>query len=254
MTGALGKRIPRWVIWVISTAVVFALTVWLFATLVAWFVRKGVEQLERQILGVDVSLGKLRWGFFSGRLYAHDLVLHNPDGQGYTSPYLLKAKIVHLDLNMVAFVLAWGQELHFEHMEFLDVEVNYENHGLHGSNVGEVRAYVKERRRRLCGGDGRRRGIWKSESGKFYLNGRRFVVHQVDVKSCCVKFSASAFQHAALHVDTADLHYDDLAADLGETEWEDVVKVLWVVFVRASLRMWISKQNLAHENGTLQAA
>lgn len=117
-----------------------------------WWIGKKlksyIEEIDRDVIGVDVTMEKVDLRIFAGRLVIHDLLVKNPEG--YHSPYLVKASQVVFDLHVEATLKSWAKSIVIEELGLhsIDLIVEYNSmvfgHGV--SNVQTILDFMKSKK------------------------------------------------------------------------------------------------------------
>jgi len=104
-------------------------------------VEAGIETFDKTLIGADVEIGRITPNIVYGILDIDEFMVKNPDDKGYDSPYLLKAKRVHIDLDMAQLFLSCFKRVTIEKVVFKDVDVIFEKH-YRSSNVQDILAFL----------------------------------------------------------------------------------------------------------------
>lgn len=118
--------------------------------IVAEKMKEYVEREDRDMFGVDIHIRTLDLSICYGRLVIYDMLVENPEG--YTSQYMLQAKKIVVDLDMLELMKTRGQHIIVEEMSFEDVHAIIEYDGmLFGSafsvsNFERIREHMRNRK------------------------------------------------------------------------------------------------------------
>mmetsp|Transcript_1035 Transcript_1035/g.3523 ORF Transcript_1035/g.3523 Transcript_1035/m.3523 type:complete len:257 (+) Transcript_1035:80-850(+) len=107
-------------------------------------IRELVMELDRSVIGADVVLKAVGVQPLKGRVVLHELEVGNPEG--YKSEYLLRAKRITLDVNLMRLFKSLGRDVEIEELEMREVDAVVEFAGLVAgeSNVHKVLAHLGE--------------------------------------------------------------------------------------------------------------
>lgn len=101
-------------------------------------VQEVLETVDRALIGVDVSFGSVRINPTSGWVKLEEVKVSNPvSGHKYKKDYLLKARRVFVDIDMMKLFTSLGKVVSVQAVELIGVEVLVEK-ALHSSNVQDV--------------------------------------------------------------------------------------------------------------------
>jgi len=116
------------------------------STLLTKAVRKALNSIDVDILGVPVTTGSIRIAR-SGMVEVSDLVLGNPEG--YHSDFFLRIKKVALQVAMTKYILSRGKQVVVDQLIIEKIEVNYEK-ALLTSNVDYVVNFLSGEQQEEC--------------------------------------------------------------------------------------------------------
>lgn len=198
--------------------------VWLMAFVLGRVIKGAIETFDRLVIGTDVTIKDLRTNVFNGVVSIEGLEVHNPQGDNkYDSKYLLKAGIVHIDLDMVALFCSFFSHFKIEKMEFKNVDVIVEK-GRGCSNVQDVINFLQ----------GGKQGTQKErneDKGKDKddppAKGRTQVtLHEVVVEDVGARVQAQMLGGRGMRMSVGDIKYKDFAEEVGESTVGPIVQVL----------------------------
>jgi len=213
-------------------------------------IKAGIEEFDRSILGVDVTIGNLTVNPFDGYIDCEHLIVHNP--VGYTSPYLLKAEKVFLDIDMLKLSSSFMNKVSVDRMVFKDITAIYEKKW-GSSNMQEVLQFLNEEpetapevaekalpKGREEGGEAmKEKKTKKVGTGAVEQNDVVYELHRVDVQnvSVNVRLAGTIGEYVNLDMEAGDVYYKDFNAEVGHSMMDDVVREL----LRSLLKTVITK-------------
>jgi len=105
-------------------------------------VAKGViMRIDRDAIGVDVTIGNLVVAAHTGKVEVFDVMLLNPEP--YSSEYLLKAGHVKVDIDMCQFLRTGMRHLTIQSLVLQDVDTIWEKMGFTQSNIKAILDFVE---------------------------------------------------------------------------------------------------------------
>merc|ERR1711871_396407 len=114
------------------------------AKVVGLAIKFGIESVDRMVIGVDIEVGAAALSLCEGYVNVRRLVVDNPDGNGFTTPYLLKADQLIVKLNIWKLVRTFGGTFEITALDVVGVEINLEK-GKNGgpTNLGVILNFLK---------------------------------------------------------------------------------------------------------------
>mmetsp|Transcript_91346 Transcript_91346/g.175871 ORF Transcript_91346/g.175871 Transcript_91346/m.175871 type:complete len:293 (-) Transcript_91346:50-928(-) len=103
-------------------------------------VKDIIMRLDKDAIGVDVTVGNLVVAVHTGKVEVHDVTLLNPEP--YSSEYLLKAGHVKVDIDMLQLLLSRMRQITIQSLVFEDVDLIWEKNGLTHSNIKAILEFV----------------------------------------------------------------------------------------------------------------
>lgn len=230
-------------------------------------IKVGIEKFDRSVLGVDVTIGNLTVNPFDGYIDCEHLIVHNP--VGYTSPYLLKAEKVFLDIDMLRLSSSFMNMVSVEKMVFKDITAIYEKKW-GTSNMQEVLQFLNEEPKTssCCGAKpcGAKHCCGAKPCGAKHCCGAKpygakevaekalpkgagteaaerkdvvYELHRVDVQNVNVnvRLAGTIGEYVNLDMEAGDVYYKDFNAEVGHSIIDDVVREL----LRSLLKTVITK-------------
>jgi len=167
-----------------------------------------IENFDVAFLGVRVSIEKATLNPFSGELRLDNLEVANPPG--YNSDYLLRAKLLRLDFQMLPFVFSLFKRLEIRKVELSGMRTNYEQ-ALTTSNILDVMHHAQKDQ------DSR------SNAGN---TSSTVILHEVSMTDCWVKGTLSLTGSRGISLAVPDLHYTDFEEEVGANTTDVIIDVL----------------------------
>jgi len=223
------------VIIVESTVLLFTIgipfVIWLLAYVLGRTIKVAIETFDRLVIGTDVTIKDLRTNVFTGVVSIEGLEVRNPTAatckhckEVYNSKYLLKAGIVHLDIDMVALFCSFFRHFKVEKIEFKNVDVIVEK-GRSSSNVQDVMNY-------LAGNNGTAAAEDNDTCAEKVVDDpakasrTQITLHEVAVEDVGARLEAQMLGGRGMRVSVGDIRYDDFAEEVGESTVGPIVQVL----------------------------
>lgn len=200
---------------------------------------KLIEAYDRDYLGVDVNIGRVRLNVFFGTFSVHNLVVHNP--AGFQTDYLLQVKKAYIDVNMLRLLRTLRSDCReIEITKFImnDVDIIIEKMGVIGDNTN-IKTVIDtlegpEKKESTSGG-----GMFGSSSrkppappppaeGGAPKSKNKVVLKKValiDIGAMLQVDTKLAGLSAGARVALADMKYDDFS-EMGSQEPYDIIKTL----------------------------
>lgn len=187
-------------------------------------VRAGFHNFDRRILGVRTDIRSLTVHPLDGFVDVEGLEINNPDG--YSSPYLLKARTVMVDLDMPLLVRSGFKVISIQNLIFQDVHAILEQK-LDGSNMEDVLNYIQGTVPPL-----------ELEDDVVYA------IHHVAMEnvSITVRPSGPIGEYIYADVAAADVNYKDFSAEVGETYMNEIVRELLKTLLKTLISGVAGKQ------------
>lgn len=200
------------------------IALWAIAAFLGRSIKFGIETCDRLFIGTDVTINKLETNIFQGVIFIDTLEVQNPEAGKYDSPYLLRAGVVHIDLDMWALVCSFFRHVKIEKLEFKQVDVIYEK-GWQSSNVQDVLGFLKGK------GSGSTKAAVegsKEADGSEPQNESRIGVtlHEVMVEDVGARVQAQMLGGRGMRVSVGDIGYKDFAEEVGESTMGPIIQVL----------------------------
>mmetsp|Transcript_70997 Transcript_70997/g.123139 ORF Transcript_70997/g.123139 Transcript_70997/m.123139 type:complete len:388 (-) Transcript_70997:25-1188(-) len=119
---------------------------------ILWEIEAFLRFPAHDLLGVDIHFDYIYADYFATRVHVGKLVICNPTAaapsrvDSYTTPYLLKAKEVIIDVNMMKLLCTFMSTVEVTKLVVQGVHINYERRALTSgkSNVEEVRDCLRK--------------------------------------------------------------------------------------------------------------
>lgn len=196
--------------------------IWLMAYILGRIIKGAIETFDRLIIGTDVTIQDLRTNVFNGVVSIEGLEVHNPGDGKYNSKYLLKAGLVHIDLDMCALFCSFFRHFKVEKIEFKNVDVIVEK-GKGSSNVQDVINFLQGSK----GGKGDSKDAKADKSADDSSKSKTQVtLHEVAVEDVGARVEAQVLGGRGMRVSVGDIRYNDFAEEVGESTVGPIVQVL----------------------------
>lgn len=194
-------------------------------------IKHTIQSFDKDILGVDVTVGSMNIHAHKWRLEIEDLILQNPEG--FKSPYLLRVKKANADLDGATLVTSFGKSVIVEELNFDGVELIYEPK-LGSSNVKVVKQHIKQ-----CQEDAQRRGLAPEEdnSKKAPPKEEEKAIEPIVQKVALSTVSARMHVHGfGPTVNLKDIKYDNFSQEFaGAHAVMDVINILVSTLLKSAL-------------------
>jgi len=227
------------VIIVESTVLLFTMgipfLIWLLAYVLGRTIKVAIETFDRLVIGTDVTIKDLRTNVFNGVVTIEGLEVHNPTAgtckhckEVYNSKYLLKAGIVHIDIDMAALFCSFFTHFKVEKIEFKNVDVIVEK-GRNSSNVQDVMAYLAGSKGTNATEDNckdNNKTAEKVADDPAKASRTQITLHEVSVEDVGARLEAQMLGGRGMRVSVGDIRYDDFAEEVGESSVGPIVQVL----------------------------
>jgi len=198
------------------------IALWALATFLGRSIKFGIETCDRLFIGTDVTIKRLETNIFQGIIVIDGLEVENPKEGKYKSQYLLRAGLVHIDLDMAALICSFFRHVKIEKIEFKNVDVIYER-GWSSSNVQDVLAFLKGRGRDPGGAEGQEGGGEVKEAAS---SATQITLHEVVVEDVGARLQAQVLGDRGCRVSVGDIVYKDFAEEVGESTVGPIIQVL----------------------------
>jgi hypothetical protein len=238
-----------------------------FGVVVGHAARAGIETFDKDVLGVDVEAESIVFHPLSGILDVRNLIICNPEGCGFQTPYLMRAAQVSVDLDTVKLACSNFGQVVVNDLEIRNVDVLCETK-LSGTNVQKVLETLnaedgkdekasttevqedssislssvdplrfteksKEKFNRSC-------AFFKGQSAQDPVE-----LHRVRVQHVGVKIIGTVMgQHPHINLEVADLKWNDFSSQVGTRKAKDILKVLVISILKTVV------SNLAGRNAS----
>jgi len=194
----------------------------------------SLEAFERSMFhGAAIEVDTLVAQVCVGVVAAERLTIQNPDG--YQSPYLLSVGKVHMDLDMGATLCSCCRRIVVERLDLAEVDVIVEHKG-GTTNLQvlldclEAPAWEYEGLIDRVGGDEKGFAFGsKDDKGREVM----IIIHEVTITDVGMRHQSAGLGGLGIRVDMCDLHYDDLAKELGCRPGHAIAKVLMGSFLKS---------------------
>lgn len=211
-------------------------------TLLEGQVLRGIQALERSILrGMEIEPGSISFQALFGVVNIEGLYLKNPPG--YKAPYLLHVGRMHIDVNMAAFWCSCCRTLVVDQFDLDCVDIIFEKHG-DSSNLHEL----EEALRQLRPANAHKKpvsfeGVHAQDPGNpdsdaavdLTIKGHEVhvIIHKVSVTDIGARVQGQSGVGARINV--KNLHYDNLAQELGKAPIRQIVKAVMGSILKSTL-------------------
>jgi hypothetical protein len=226
---------------------------WGFGTLVGTLARAGLETFDTDILGVDVDAESIVFDTLSGVLKVDNLVVYNPAGFE-TTPYMIKAGKVVLDINTCALTSSCFKHIDVELCQFTDVEIQVEANS-QGTNIKKMLSHLEQKEQRPDTGKKQGSNISLNMSSRTLQRAQRTCsllrhskdaveLHRVIVHNVFVRFTGNVMgQHPSMNLEVGDLNWDDFSSQAGVHKTADIVAVLMKGILKSVLSNIAGRSN-----------
>lgn len=194
---------------------------------------KALEAFERSVLhGATIEVGALTAQVCVGIVAAEGLVIRNPEG--FSSPYLLTVGKLYADLDMGRTICSCFRRVVIDRLDLTDVDVIIERKG-GSTNLHELQEALGAPEFEYTGlvdKNDKEKGfalVEKSSRGRELM----VVIHEVTLTDVGTRHQSAALGGLGMRVDLCDMHYDDLAKELGCRPARIVAKLLMGSFVKS---------------------
>lgn len=121
----------------------------LSANIIGMFVEGAIAEMAPDLLGVTVDFGELRVSPLAGRIHITKMKVNNPSSKPpYTSPYVLYAQEVIVDVDMWMLISTLTSTIAVEELVLKGVHVTYESsNDFKKSNIRDIVAHLHQRTR-----------------------------------------------------------------------------------------------------------
>mmetsp|Transcript_33649 Transcript_33649/g.67815 ORF Transcript_33649/g.67815 Transcript_33649/m.67815 type:complete len:298 (-) Transcript_33649:115-1008(-) len=192
---------------------------------VATLVKAAVEKLDRDVLGVDVTIESLEVSIYRGLVDIKGLVVAN--AQGYSADYLLKVDRALADVSILNLIRSGLREIIVEKIIFSNVDVIWEKSGMTQSNVKEILEHMAARRKKVGqSSEGSKPKAQDAAKQTKKPSKRKVIVREVKFEDIGVKIASHILQGAGMRVAIADIDYPDFSADHGSYIGDDIAEIL----------------------------
>lgn len=193
---------------------------WVVAAAIGRSVDFGLETCDRLFLGTEVTIRRLETNILQGVIIVDTLQVQNPETDKYNSPYLLKARLVQIELDMVTLICSFFRHVKIDRLDFKDVDVIYEK-SWNSSNVHDTMNFLKGN-----GGapDNSDCGESREDQNKT-ASGVRVTLHEV-MMDVGARVQAQMFGGRSMRVAVGDVVYRDFEAEVGESTPGPIIQVL----------------------------
>lgn len=227
-------------------------------------IKAYLHKMDVSILGVHVEIGHLTVNPFDGYVDCEHLIVHNPPG--YSSPHLLKADKVLLDIDMEKLVLSRMNKISVEKLVFRDMTAIYEKKWT-TSNVQEVLDHLAKKelikkdevalttaardaahaKADLFRQPSKMLSEMQKKREEAAKNASKVEVHRVEVQNTSVNIrpSGNVGEYVSFNVEAGNIHYKDFHTEVGHAVADDIAQEL----LKAILKTVISNvagQHAAH--------
>jgi hypothetical protein len=215
------------------------LVTYYFSRFISNVVKTGIEEFDRDVMGVDIEIGDLHPDVVHGIIHIEDLVVRNP--AGWDSPYLLRAGVLHIDFDMQELILSGFTKVEVEKLQFKDVSVIYEK-GWRGSNVQDVLDFMDKRDKALKAStqppattEDKSAGKGKVSCGNSKKEKEKqstiedeasFKLHKVKIKDVGMRVQGQMMGGRGFLLSIGDIAYQDFSKEVGDYFLDDIVQVL----------------------------
>lgn len=184
-------------------------------------IKAGIQKFDKKVLGVDIEVGQLTVNPFDGYVDCEHLIIFNPPG--YTSPHLLKAEKVLLDIEMLKLIKSATQKISVEKLVFKDITAVYEKKW-GTSNVQDVLDFLAKQ------------NLIDPETTPDVPE-KDFEVHRVEVENFSVNLrpTGSIGEYININMEAGDVSYKDFAKEVGHLEITDIVRELLKALLKTVL-------------------
>jgi hypothetical protein len=226
-----------------STVLLFTIgipsIIWLLAYVLGRIIKGAIETFDRLVIGTDVTMKDLRTNVFNGVVSIEGLEVHNPTTgtckhckDVYNSKYLLKAGIVHIDVDMAALFCSFFSHFKVEKIEFKNVDVIVEK-GRNSSNVQDVMNFLAGNKGTPAVEDSDKAKAKEKTASAAKVadepakaSRTQITLHEVSVEDVGARLEAQMLGGRGMRVSVGDIRYDDFAEEVGESTVGPIVQVL----------------------------
>jgi hypothetical protein len=198
------------------------IALWALAAFLGRSIKFGIETCDRLFIGTDVTIKRLETNIFQGIIVIDGLEVENPKDGKYNSQYLLRAGLVHIDLDMAALICSFFRHIKIEKLEFKNVDVIYER-GWSSSNVQDVLGFLKGKARDPSGAESQEGGGEEKETAP---STTQITLHEVVVEDVGARLQAQVLGDRGCRVSVGDIVYKDFAEEVGESTAGPIIQVL----------------------------
>jgi len=214
------------------------IALWALAAFLGRSIKFGIETCDRLFIGTDVTIKRLETNIFQGVIVIDGLEIENPKEGKYNSQYLLRAGLVHIDLDVTALICSFFRHIKIEKIEFKNVDVIYEK-GWTSSNVQDVLAFLKGRGRDPGGAEGQE---GDSEGKETAASTTQITLHEVVVEDVGARLQAQVLGDRGCRVSVGDIVYKDFAEEVGESTAGPIIQVLLKSVLKTVIVNAVGKQ------------
>lgn len=200
-----------------------------------------IEKVDRDIIGVDVTIGAIDLTICYGRMVFEDLKVMNPEG--FRSEYLFYAKSIVIDIDMLELIKSRGRRVVVEELIFRTVdaiiEYNTPVFGVGKQNLQEVLDF-------MGGGDNPEEAPSQQEE-KEEEAGREYTVEVCEVLDMQARMDTMLGPGA--RVACADLRYKEFSEEVHTMSLPRIIQILFKSVAKSILVNIASIARLGKKRG-----
>lgn len=186
-------------------------------------VKDRIEAMDRNVIGVDVTIGSLLVAMHTGKIELRDFVVMNPSP--YSSEYLLKAGHVKIDVSMTDLLRSRARNITVQNLVFEDVDAIWEKSGLMNSNIKAIFTFIEGKKAVEVAAIAVTAPSQTASAPACQLGPqRKFKVREVVVKDVGVKMASHMLGGRGVRLALGDVSFQDFSRDVGQHLLEEIVR------------------------------
>eukprot|EP00403_Amphidinium_massartii_P015512 CAMPEP_0178414508 /NCGR_PEP_ID=MMETSP0689_2-20121128/23071_1 /TAXON_ID=160604 /ORGANISM="Amphidinium massartii, Strain CS-259" /LENGTH=432 /DNA_ID=CAMNT_0020035797 /DNA_START=69 /DNA_END=1363 /DNA_ORIENTATION=+ len=220
-------------------------------------VQEVLETVDRALIGVDVTFGQVRLNPCSGWIRLMDVKVSNPvTGHQYKKDYLLKARRVLIDVDMLKLIFSLGHVVHLEAIELIGVEVLVEKalsssnvqdvlHGLSAKHAEEKKASSSTVGSASTGKAKQPPALPKTTSTSAVASQasktppapkREVILGRIELRDIRVRLELDDFKGIGADLDVADIEYADFSKEVGNYFVDEAFVIILKTILKSVVR------------------
>jgi len=223
-------------------------------------VQEVLETVDRALIGVDVSFGSVRINPCSGWVKLEDLKVSNPvTGHQYKKDYLLKARKVLVDVDMLKLITSFGHVVFIEAVELIGVEVLVEK-TIHSSNIQDVLRGISGKHAEAKDEHETEAPVKVTEApskpkpdepvpkpqqgSKQQKSGTEVLLGRIELKDIRVRMELDDFSAIGADLAVADIEYKNFSEEVGKYGVDDAFVFILKTILKSVVRTMVDNSTV----------